>query len=166
MPSDAVTITAALAAPTVAGVVAVIIHRQRLVHESRHADLIVVRELLARGAERGMQLERAMRTWLYAEPPDPDPAQLIRDRIPTELDQAADQWRIYAASLQVFFPESHPVLTAAGQVDSALVRLLMQGDRVEENHGDRLDLRPHADDLSSKLVAWRAAARDVARAKV
>jgi hypothetical protein len=49
VPSDLVTITAALASPVVAGVVAVVIHRQRLSHERQIADRNAAREALKEG---------------------------------------------------------------------------------------------------------------------
>lgn len=96
MPSDAVTIAVAFTAPAAAGVVAVALHRQRLAHERRQDDLAVVREILARGAASGMELERAARDWLYAEhaPARPPDLPLPTDPLVEKLDRAAHEWRV------------------------------------------------------------------------
>ena len=165
MPSDAVTISVALAAPTAAAVGAVVIHRQRLQHERRQGDLAVVRELLARGAERGMELERATRDWIYAETQAGDPVESVESRA---VNAACDGWRTYTANLQVVFPDEHPVIVAAEAIESLAIHVAHDVEAVDlgEGRGNRRDMLPVYSDLETALAAWRLAARTIARAEL
>jgi hypothetical protein len=152
----------ALAAPSLAADAAVVLHRQRLAHERRQAGVAVVRTLLARGAELGMELVRAGLAWLHAERPL---SSLIpeRDLRVADIDDAATAGRTYAASLQIIFDEGHAVLTAAGEVESALMVFLYEAEKADEWPANRWKGGPALEALELQLDAWRAAARNVAR---
>lgn len=158
MPSDAVTITAAVAAPTVAGVVAVVIHRQRLAHERRQTDLAYVRELLAHGAERALTLERAVKPWL----PFPGPTPTVEAE--QALERAANEWRAYLAALQVVFADDTALVTTTRVVDELATWLARA---VPHPDPDRLPpLGEVARDAHDGIGRWREAAREVAGAKL
>jgi hypothetical protein len=164
MPSDAVTITAALAAPTVAGLVAVVIHHQRLAHEREQADLAILRELLARGAEQGMQVESAAWEWFregigQAEPRPTNPESAA-------LDHADDEWRRFLANLQVLLPEGDPILVAAEQVDRAIDQLLYEAEGIDKEGLDRRPARVTIEAVVDSLRVWRRAASDAGHARL
>ena len=163
MPSDAVTIVVALAAPTAAGAVGVALHRQRLSHERWEGDLAVVRELLARGAQNGMQLERAADAWLGGTPPAAALLAAQGDPSVQALESAVHEWETYVAALQVVFDEQRAVVSAAVEVEAVAVQLLHE---LEGPLRDRWDISGRVVELANKLKAWRAAARDVARARL
>jgi len=161
MTSDAVTIAVALASPTAAGVVAVVIHRQRLAHERRLSDMSVVRDILARTIAAGVDVERAATDWDNAYV-----SHVAREgpHLDAAINDAVAAWRANAATLAIVFPEGHPVLEAAKKVEGAVIELAWAVEEYHDRQGDASLVRTANDGLKPAVGDLQFAARGVAQA--
>lgn len=161
MPSDAVTIVVAIASPTAAGAVAVLIHRQRLAHERELGDLAVVRDVLARAVAAGIEVEHAVVAWdnVYVSHVGSEGPHLA-----DAVDSAVAAWRSRAATLAIVLPAAHPVLNAADEVESAVVQLVYYVEDYHDREGDPMGVRTATDELREGLDSLTEAARGVAQA--
>jgi hypothetical protein len=137
MPSEAVTLVATIAAPSIAGVVAVVIHRQRLAHERREADRAALRGLLLDGSRRVFAL---LELGVVA-PRRAAPGLGQRDALLRELGEGTDWLMAFAGELRVWLPDTHPLfapLQAAVAAGSQLERAVLEEDEDIEHRGDEL----------------------------
>jgi hypothetical protein len=163
MPSDAVTIAVALASPTAAGVVAVLIHRERLAHERRLSDLSVSRDVLARAVAAGIKVERAAEDWdnaYVAHVRNEDP------HLAAAIAEAIAAWRAHAATLAIVFPKDHPVIDAADKVEMGVIEIAYYVEEYHDRGRDAFGVRSATTKLAEALDKLRAAARGVAQARL
>jgi hypothetical protein len=135
-----------------------VIHRQRLVHERRQADLAAVRATLARGAELGNDLYVASIRWDPHHPVERAPAAADY----AALAEAAVAWQTWNASLGLLFPKGHTVVRAANDVEASAFVML---EKIRARLDDKA-LWESVREITTRLQEWKTAARDVAHAKL
>jgi hypothetical protein len=155
MPSDAVTIAVAFASPTVAGIVAVVIHRQRLSHEQRERDLDDLRELLSEAVVTCEDLVRALVS--AADRKDPEP---VRTESLRRLRDVRENWERFDLQLSVLLDPAHELVRATDAVTEAV--RAHESDAYEDTPGDDLD----PDSMTEALERWHATVRKVVRARL
>jgi hypothetical protein len=149
----------------VAGGIALLIHRQRLRHEREEADLTLVRNRLAEGAELADRIVQAARRHLLV-PGDPDYAAYRRD-----VGDSAENTGAYGMRLRVLFVEGHEVMVAwAALVESAavLTDTLIAAAKTQQEEGrvDRTTVEDEVERVDAAVRSWTAAATRVGRARL
>jgi hypothetical protein len=174
VPAEAVTLLVAVATPLVAGGVAIVIHRQRLHHERREADLAIVRALLSRGGTLLRALDDDAHCWFLT----------LRPGAQVEVGKGRDlfavfsrsqfAWRNYVAGeLDVMFEAQDAVMVTANEIVSAAAELAAHWADWQESHPEapmRSDAFRGAMGKMHRFVQavprWNEAATAVARARL
>ena len=186
MPSDAVTIAVAVASPTVAAIVAVVIQRQRLAHERREADLVQLRQMFADGSRRvaelldsafelrdakrrALELERLEESrrggWSEVEEEARGGRlEQLRHEMASRawadrLENALEGWTVHHAAMRIWFEPDHQLMEMADKVGDA-------GDRL---HASALMLEKVSEadvsELESSAIGWLFEAQRVGGAR-
>jgi hypothetical protein len=159
MPSDLVTITVALASPIVAGVVAVVVHRQRLSHERQLADRNAAREAMKDGATRAMKINE-FAALVHIHQYDADKTHRLADALRDHIDA----WYAFTCGLYVLLSRhdaligrADEVLAASGELRQALAHATSTTDA---------DVTEAADRLGGTVGAWLEEANRRAGARI
>jgi hypothetical protein len=157
MPVDLIALAGVITAPTVAGLVAVTIHRQRLTHEREEGDLRQLREILAKasGASYGFVVELQH---MHAERAHPD------SQIAAIGDARRRQRDFFETLLQLrlLFEPGHPLLEHSEALVKRFDSIVAPRWDEDPRAWGEPDLKP----LQDAIDAWYSEARSVARARL
>lgn len=160
MPVDVVALAGVVTAPVVAGVVAVVIHRERLSHERRENDLRELRTILTRANEAQYEWMDSMRTALNRLVEPDRQIEAMRAAI-----RARGAYFEAVLALRFLIDDEHPLITASYELDDAF-------SRASPNLSHTLpavqDLPTHAElhQIEPIMSRWFLVAHETARARL